>query len=144
MESGGSYRRGLLTAGGVLSILAGIFQINNGVVLMSFFLSYGSMWPYWPIIPFLPGLWFDYRRIIIPAMVGWRPSILFFITGLPICVFGLLAVIGGISAVRKKRFGLSLTGAICALPTVILGVLAVVFVAIGKREFRARVKEDGI
>ena len=102
------------------------------------------MWPYWPIIPFLPGLWFDYRRIGIPFMVGWRPSILFFIVGLAICVFGLLAVIGGISAVRRKRFGLSLTGAICAVPTVILGILAVVFVATGKREFRARVKEDGI
>jgi hypothetical protein len=144
MASNGTDKGGLLSAGGILSIIAGIFQINNGVVFMAFFLTYASMWPYWPIIPFLPGLWFDYRHILIPAMVGWRPSILYFIIGLTILVLGILAVIGGISAVRRKRFGLSLAGAICALPSVILGILAIIFISLGKREFGAERKENGI
>jgi hypothetical protein len=53
-------------------------------------------------------------------------------------VLGIVAVVGGISAIRRKRFGLSLAGAICALPSVFLGIAAVVLVALGKREFRAK------
>jgi len=143
MASNDNSRRNLLTAGGILSIVAGIFQINNGVALMAYFLTIG-MRPYWAIIPFLPGLYFDYRDYLMPLMVGWRPSILFFIIGLLILVFGTLAVIGGISAVRKKRFGLSLTGAISALISGLLGILAIIFVALGKREFGAERKENGI
>jgi hypothetical protein len=59
-------------------------------------------------------------------------------------VLGIVAVVGGISAIRRKRFGLSLAGAICALPSVFLGILAVIFVALGKREFGAERKENGI
>jgi hypothetical protein len=129
-------RSGLLSAGGILSIVAGIFQINNGVVLMAHFFTIG-MRPYWAIIPFLPGLWFDYRRIPIPLMVGWRPSILVFIIGLTIFVLGILSVIGGILAVRRKKFGLSLAGAICAIPSGLLGILAIIFVSLRKREFKA-------
>jgi hypothetical protein len=140
MASNDNSKGKLLTAGGILSIVAGIFQINNGVVLMAYFLTIG-MRPYWAEIPFLPGLCFDYRHYLMPAMVGWRPSILFFIIGLLILVFGILAVIGGISAVRRKRFALSFTGAICALASGLLGILAIVFVSLGKREFGAEKKE---
>jgi hypothetical protein len=140
MASNDNSRDKLLTTGGILNILAGIIQINNGVMLMAYFLNIG-MRPYWAVIPFLPGLSFDYRHYLIPAMVGWRPSILFFIVGLLILVFGILAVIGGISALRRRRFGLSLTGAISALASGLLGILAIIFVALGKREFGAEKKE---
>jgi hypothetical protein len=53
-------------------------------------------------------------------------------------VLGILAIVGGVSAIRRKRFGLSLAGAICALLSGLLGVLAVIFVALGKREFGAK------
>jgi hypothetical protein len=59
-------------------------------------------------------------------------------------VLGIVAIVGGISALRRKRFGLSLAGAICALPSIILGILAVVFIAVGKREFGTGRKENGI
>jgi hypothetical protein len=52
-------------------------------------------------------------------------------------VLGIVAIVGGISAIRRKRFGLSLAGAISALLSGILGILAVIFVALGKREFGA-------
>jgi hypothetical protein len=136
MASNGSNRRWLLSAGGVLSIVAGIFQINNGAVLMAYFLTPGIMPDPDLICSFLPGLWFHWWEYPIPAMVGWHPSILCFIMGLSILVLGIIAIVGGISAIRRKRFGLSLAGAICALASGLLGILAVVFVALGKREFR--------
>jgi hypothetical protein len=54
-------------------------------------------------------------------------------------ILGIVAIIGGISAIRRKRFSLSLAGAICALPSVFLGILAVIFVSLSKREFGAKV-----
>jgi len=44
------------------------------------------------------------------------------IVGGPIFALGIVALIGGVSATRRKSFGLSLAGAICALPSVILGL----------------------
>ena len=50
---------------------------------------------------------------------------------------GVVALIGGISAVRRKRWGLSLAGAICAIapPSFLLGILSTVFVAMSREEF---------
>jgi hypothetical protein len=54
-------------------------------------------------------------------------------------VLGVLAIVGGVSALRRKSYGLSLAGAICGLLSFfwILAILAVIFVAMGKREFGA-------
>jgi hypothetical protein len=58
---------------------------------------------------------------------------------------GLIAIVGGIFAIRRKVWGLALAGAICAIVpphpwgyltwTPVLGILAVVFVALSKNEF---------
>ena len=49
---------------------------------------------------------------------------------------GIVALIGGIFALRRRAWGFALTGAIlaciCFLP---VGILAVIFVFMGKREF---------
>jgi hypothetical protein len=51
-------------------------------------------------------------------------------------VLGIIAITGGISAIKRKSFGMSLAGAICAfIPFNILGLLAIIFVSLGKREF---------
>ena len=60
------------------------------------------------------------------------------IVGVLFLALGVLAVVGGISAIRQKRFGLSLAGAISALGSGLLGIVAVIFVALGKREFGAK------
>lgn len=49
---------------------------------------------------------------------------------------GIIALIGGIFTLRRKVWGFSLAGAICAMfPCVPLGVLAIIFVSIGKKNF---------
>jgi len=50
-------------------------------------------------------------------------------------ILGIVAIVGGISAIKRKKFGLSLAGAICALLSGLMGILAVIFVTLGKREF---------
>ena len=70
-------------------------------------------------------------------MVGWRPPVEELIMGLCLLILGILAMAGGISAVRGKRFGLSLVGAICALGSGLWGMMAVIFVALGRREYGA-------
>ncbi|GAI65978.1 unnamed protein product, partial [marine sediment metagenome] len=63
-------------------------------------------------------------------------SIIVIIAGIVVAVLGIVAIVGGISAIRRKSFGLSLAGAICALlPINLLGILAVIFVSLGKGEF---------
>lgn len=58
--------------------------------------------------------------------------------GVPLMIFGVLAIIGGIFAIQKRTWPLALIGAICALmwPLTVLGILAIIFVSIGKSEFK--------
>jgi len=141
MASNSSDRRGLLTAGGVLSIIAGIFQINNVVAGATIFLA-GYRMLKWELFPLLPGSLVDWGQFMDVHLSELLIALL--IIGLPILVFGVLAVVGGVSAIRRKRFGLSLAGAICTLPSGLLGILTVIFVSLGKREFGAERKENGI
>jgi len=138
MASNGSDKGGLLTAGGVLSIVAGIFQLSNGVGLATYLLTDDRI-PYWELPQFIPSLVGDWWVDLMPIYFREYFPICLIIVGGLLLGLGILAVVGGISAVRRKRFGLSLAGAICALPSGLLGILAVVLVALGKREFGAKV-----
>lgn len=57
--------------------------------------------------------------------------------GVALYMIGLVAIMGGIFALRRRVWGLALTGAICALfpGMLILGILAIVFTALSKEEF---------
>jgi len=143
MESNGDSKSGLLTAGGILSIVGAILQIiSGGAFIVVFYPQYNlvdhiltnhSLFRFLRL--FLP----HFRQAyIMTASDQWSDVTSYWpILGLCLVVLGIVAVIGGISAIRKKRFGLSLAGAICALPSAIEGILAVIFIALGKREFRA-------
>jgi len=130
MASNGDSKGGLLTAGGVLSIVAGVFELIAGGI-MTFFIFLGV--PCWLAFFNHSGgwTWHEHSWAVSPI---W-PMIL----GGILVVLGIIAIVGGISALRRKSFGLSLAGAICALPS-ILGILAIIFIALGKREFET-VKE---
>jgi len=148
MASDGANRRGLLTAGGILSIVAGVFLISSGVLVAVILLGYTWRGGYYTgniaedmllwFLPFLGYLPPDFGGIGLFTLLEFK------IIAVCAGVVGIIALAGGISSIRRKSFGLSLAGAICAIPSVPSGILAVIFVALGKREFRAKGKGNGI
>ena len=144
MESNGNSRAGLLRAGGALTIIAGVLQIVSVVSLVLYILS-----PDWlfsildtmsPLrfVPFITSYLLQF--IQYGDLEGLRPVLFAVGAG----VLAIVAIVGGISAIRRNRFGLSLAGAICVVPSGIMGILAVIFVVLGRREFGAKRKENGI
>ena len=71
--------------------------------------------------------------------IGWGV-----IVGAGFIVLGILALIGGIHALRRRLWGLALSGAICAAAlfphvgrtALVLGVPAIIFVTLSKKEFK--------
>jgi len=148
MASSGSNRSGLLTAGGILSIVGGASEVTGGGIMV--------------------GLTIAHRELLRLVSPYPYPGIIWPISaGVFIFALGIVAIIGGVSAMRGKKFGLSLAGAICCLlPSVInaimnlfgvslagfvwvlggliLGIPAIIFISLGKREFGAERKGNGI
>ena len=145
MESSGSRRSRLLTAGGILSIIGGALEVTGGAIMVGLVIAHRELFRLGSTTGH-PG--------IRSGLFGDVELIWLITVGVPIFALGIVAIIGGVSAIRRKIFGLSLAGAICALPSVIfglylagaisalasliLGILAVIFVALGKREFGAK------
>jgi len=104
------------TWGGILTIIAGCIGIGFGATVAGFAEIIGELAE-------MPGL---------GALVG-----------APLIVMGIIALIGGIFALRRRAWGFALTGAILAIPCslclfgggVVIGILAVIFVSMGKKEF---------
>jgi hypothetical protein len=126
MASNGNSRGGLLTAGGVLSIIGGVLEAIAGGIVVGIVIHYLIRGPMWPL-PHIPFPWGEFALGFLPAIV--------IVVGIVILVLGAVGIAGGISALSRKSFGWSLAGAICILPTVILGILAIIFVSVSKREF---------
>jgi len=61
---------------------------------------------------------------VIPFLIGYS-------------VLNILAIAGGILALKKERYGLALAFAICgAIPSSLMGILATVFIAMSRDEFK--------
>ena len=147
MESNGNSKSGLLTAGGILSIVAGILQINTGIGLIG-----GSLMGYmesfieeFPLsIIFLPGFWPILNEHILDSFHWQAVNVIGsvkvggVIAGGLLVILGITALVGGISAIKRNIYNRSLVGTICALPSGLMGILAVIFVVLGKKEFRAK------
>ncbi|MFP3898025.1 MAG: hypothetical protein ACLFVD_01770 [Dehalococcoidia bacterium] len=103
------------TAAGVLCIVAGVADLGFGVLvfaaasLVQRALAFTDMeWLAWLLVALSP-LWF---------------------------VLGIVAIVGGVFALRRRVWGLAPAGAICALSGCSLfGILAIIFVALARREF---------
>ena len=125
MASNSSDRIGFLSAGGILSIVMGAFEINGGGTMLAS-AKLGIQFELWDFALY-PGIWFEH---IIPADSPWL-----IVMGGLFVVLGIIAIVGGIWALRRRSFGLSLAGAICVLPLGIFGILAIVFIAMARRAF---------
>jgi hypothetical protein len=97
------------TAAGILYIIAGVISGVSGIVIAT--------------VGGIGGAFIG---------MGWLSAI-----GAPLIVLGIVAIVGGIYALRRRLWGLALAGSICALigPWALLGILAIVFVSLGKGEF---------
>ncbi len=128
-------RGGLLSAGGILAIIVGTLQVIFGGMLVA--LTMLGCWPMaFPLCPSLHGLETAASPGIgLPGMCA-DPMYMTIAGGL-ILVLGIIAIAGGVSAIRRKSFGLALAGAICALPSVVFGILALIFISLGREEFEA-------
>jgi len=129
------------TTSGILTIITGAMGIAGGILLflLSGFMGVlgGIDWSQW--VDKWSSEWWGPGVADIPGMMGNVLGITataFLIAGIVVLVFGIIALCGGISAIKRRRWGLSLAGSILSLFIMpILGVLAIVFVSLGKGEF---------
>ena len=96
------------TTAGILTIIGGILGIAIGAIIATIGEVAGAL-----------------------AGLAWFGAI-----GAPLIGIGVVALIGGIYAMRRKAWGFALTGAILAIICGgIFGILATIFVLMGRREF---------
>ena len=61
---------------------------------------------------------------------------LLLLAGIPLVIFLILALVGGIYALQRKKWGLALAGSIAALlPLSLLGIAAIILTTLSKNEF---------
>jgi len=108
------------TAAGILTIIAGFLGLLIGLALA---VGLGIAGMMADLIPGFPGASF-LALIAVPGII-----------------LSIVAIVGGIYAIKRRAWGLALAGAICALlftvPFLgwILAILAIIFVSLGKSEF---------
>jgi hypothetical protein len=108
------------TTAGILDIVAGGLGLIAGLVLLIFGAVGSSFMPY-----FAPQLPPTAAVAIFSAMA------------VPFILIAILAIVGGIYALKRKIWGLALAGSIAAFfsPCWYLGIAAIVFTALSKNEF---------
>ncbi len=110
-------------AAGSLCIVAGAMGLIAIVFLITFGTTFGA----------------EIAREVLKSVGFWQSGVPLTIIGvisIPLIIINAMAITGGIYALQRKGWALSLAGAICAiLPAQILGIIAVVFVVVSKKEF---------
>jgi hypothetical protein len=96
-------------AGGILGIIAGVILFFTGSVFIA------------------GGAAVDYSW----ESAGWAEIG----TGIALVVLAILAVVGSSFAIFRRNFGLSVLGGICALPFWLLGIPALILIAMSRDEF---------
>ena len=98
---------------GILSIISGMIGVVGGglVVLMGDFAAESG------------------------GLLGFEPL------GVPTIILGIVAIVGGIFALRRRLWIMAVIGAICAIPCMpVMGSLAIFFVAFADEEFTGRLR----
>jgi len=109
------------TTAGILSIITGSLGVISGIVIA---VVGGAIAAGLKPIPAIPEI---FGTVAIPVIGG---------ISIPRIILGMVAILGGVHAVERRKWRLALVGAICSLICVFfLGILAIIFVAMGKGEF---------
>ncbi len=99
------------------SVVAGVFCILGGATTLLF------------------GLLFLGAGIFIQAVGGLFAGVNI-VPGIIAIIVGAIAVLGGIQALKRKKWGSALTGSIFALfPNFPVGTIAIIFTVLSKNEF---------
>ncbi|MCK4388295.1 MAG: hypothetical protein KAW00_05925 [Dehalococcoidia bacterium] len=109
------------TTAGILSIIAGSFGAISGIVIA---VVGGAIAAGLKFIPAIPEI---FGAVAIPIIGG---------IAIPRIILGIVAILGGVYALERRKWGLAFAGSICSLFCVfLLGIPAIIFVAMGKGEF---------
>jgi hypothetical protein len=107
------------TVAGIFNIITGALGIIGAIGMFIGFSVVGGGWG-------IPGM--EAIPAFVPGIILW--------TAIPSLLIAVLALVGGIFAVQRKRWGWALAGSIAAIFSLIfLGIPAVILVAISKNEF---------
>ena len=109
---------------GILDLVIGVPSLIIGIIWVTDAVAGSASWFIWSIF------------------IGWFGAII----GGPMIILSIVAIVGGVFAIRKKAWGFALAAAICAfivglvglpftVPAILLGIPAIVFTALGKGEF---------
>ena len=118
------------TVGGILSVIAGgcYLLATIGVIIAIIVIAVASN------APFLNEMWRELARqgIGLGLLFG-----ILVIVAVYLAAVGVLSLLGGISALKRERWGLALAGSIAAIVGgwSALGVVALIFIAISRDEF---------
>ena len=113
------------TVAGILTILDGSLS-----VLVSFGLFIGS------IVLWTSPSWAEMTESDFAPLTAGAVGTIVAIIAIVVMAMAILELLGGISALQRKRWGLALAGSIAAaLPGNVLGILAIIFLAMSKNEF---------
>ena len=113
------------TVAGILNIIVGAARLLGviGVIIAIIVLSTTSYW--WDQIEG------DVYTLTMQSIAGILICVAVFLA-----VLGILSLLGGISALQRKRWGLALAGSIASMfGPVLLGTPALIFTALSKGEF---------
>ena len=126
-------------AAGVLSIISGAIEIILGSLVIFFggmISSLGGGWQNWL------GDWggmSDFGPLPVMPDIAGMISTVATVIGVVLLIIGVIAVVGGVFSIQRRHWGLALAGAILSFPFLplggILGLLAIIFVSMGKKEF---------
>lgn len=75
--------------------------------------------------------------IFIMPVFGLHTITVLLTISIPLAILGTLSIVGGVFAIKRKKFGFALTGSITAfLPFSLLGLASIILLAISKVEFK--------
>lgn len=115
------------TVAGILDIISGVVGLITVLGLIIAIVVIGSPTIFWGNI-----------HGVVPSMTAvYIQNILLIIT-VPVASLSILALVGGIYALRRRKWGLTLAGSIASIPLLgglPVGITATILTAISKNEF---------
>jgi hypothetical protein len=113
------------TVSGVLNIISGVLGI---IVCLYIFI----------VAIFLKNADIDTTVASVDFIELWRTmGDIFLVTGIILVIPCIISIIGGVFAIKHNRWGWALAGSICsAIVSNILGIIALIFIVMSKKEFK--------